>query len=262
MKTLLLSVAIALVGIIAAFLALSLAGLEKSVAGPIATAIVGGIPYIRESLDKEPLSGKRRTGRTVLSFEGFGLAPGRLILYGTLIVFAAMNLSSALGGIMASGSKLSFETGGVAIIKTLGIAVVYPAMFLVGRWVGRRSKSKGIAAIFLISIFARVSVSLIDVAMITPERRITLIGMPIWQQILFGVVVFFLIGCWGYWRGRRQRLAAYLTYLLRRVPIATREAIVELAFAESTREEAHLREVNRPDTTPRAPFRAIADGTA
>jgi hypothetical protein len=67
MLTLLASVAIALVGIIVVFFALSLVGLDKSVAGPIATAIVGCIPYLRDTLGKEGLLRARRIGRTVLT---------------------------------------------------------------------------------------------------------------------------------------------------------------------------------------------------
>src|SRR5215471_698735 len=50
--TLLVSVAIAVVGIIVVFFVLSLVSLDKSIAGTAATAIIGGIPYLRDSLDK------------------------------------------------------------------------------------------------------------------------------------------------------------------------------------------------------------------
>src|SRR6266852_1788451 len=48
-------------------------------------------------------------------------------------------------------------------------------------------------------------------------------------------------GLLGYWRGRRQRLAVYLAYLLGSVSADTRQSIVELAFVV----RAHL-----PSSTP------------
>jgi hypothetical protein len=157
MKTLVVAVAIALVGIIVVFLALSLIGFDKSVAGPIATAIVGGIPYVRESLEKQGLSDSRRTtSHPVLSFEGYGMQPTRLILYGTLILFAAMNLTVGLGSHIMGQSAFVGETLHPMVLALSGV-VVFPAVFLVGRWVGRRGVSKGIATIFLISGFARVT---------------------------------------------------------------------------------------------------------
>jgi hypothetical protein len=235
MLTLLVSVAIALVGIIVVFFALSLVGLDKSVAGPIATAIVGGIPYLRDTLDKEGLLRARRTGGTVLSFDGLGLPPQRLILNGTLILFAAMNLSSVFGAVVVGGSGLEFAKA-VGVIQAVSAAVVAPTMFLVGRWVGRRSVSKGIAVIFLICVIARTTATLIDLTLLsTQEFAATYREMTFLQQILFGTALLFAVGCWGYWRGRRQRLAAYLTYLLGRVPTDTLEAIVKLAFVQASR---------------------------
>jgi Na+/phosphate symporter len=136
--TLLVSVAIAVVGIIVVFFVLSLVGLDKSIAGTAATAIIGGIPYLRDTLDKEGLLRARRTRRAVLSFDGFGLSPQKLILNGTLILFAAMNLSAALVGVARAGSALDFKT--IALVATI---VVYPTIFLVGRWVGAGAYPKG-----------------------------------------------------------------------------------------------------------------------
>ena len=225
--TLLVSVAIAVVGIIVVFFALSLVGLDKSIAGTAATAIIGGIPYLRDTLDKEGLLRARKTRRAVLSFDGFGLSPQKLILNGTLILFAAMNLSAAMVGVARAGSALDFKM--VALVAAI---VVYPTIFLVGRWVGRRSVSNGFLAIFLICVFGRVASSLLDLTLMSTNELVSYtsyMGMAVWQQIVLGVVLLSAVGCLGYWRGRRQRLAAYLTYLLGRVPTDRHEAIVKLA---------------------------------
>jgi hypothetical protein len=239
LKTLLVAFAIALLGIIVVFLALSHLGLDKSVAGTIASAILGAFPSIRESLDKQGLPGARReTRRPVVSFEGFGLSPQKQILYGFLILFAAMNLSSGFAGLIGGVAGLTHQNL-IMLIKTVSFLVVIPATFLVGRWVGRRGVSTGIATgiatIFLIYVFARVAVSLLDVALVSSAEVVEFAGMAIWQQIVGGVAVLFPVGCLGYWRGRRQRLSAYLAYLLGRVSKETRGAIVELAYSEASR---------------------------
>ena len=170
--TLLVSVAIAVVGIIVVFFVLSLVGLDKSIAGTAATAIIGGIPYLRDSLDKSGLLRARKTHRTVLSFDGFGLSPQKLILNGTLILFAAMNLSAALVGVAKAGAALDFKT--IALVATI---VVYPTIFLVGRWVGRRSVSNGLLAIFLICVFARLASSLLDLTLMSTTELTSYTGM-------------------------------------------------------------------------------------
>ena len=57
-NTLVVAFVLALVGITLVFGALSLVGVDKAVAGSIATAIMGGVPYLRESLDKYRLARK------------------------------------------------------------------------------------------------------------------------------------------------------------------------------------------------------------
>jgi hypothetical protein len=98
----------------------------------------------------------------------------------------------------------------------------------------RRSVSKGLLAIFLSCVFARVASSLLDLTLMSTTELTSYTGMAVWQQIVLGVVLLSAVGCLGYWRGRRQRLAAYLTYLLGRVPTDRREAIVKLAFAQAS----------------------------
>jgi hypothetical protein len=178
----------------------------------------------------------------VLSFDGFGLSQQRLILYGTLILFATMNLVSGFAGVLIGMSGYKFEESG-AIVKGLAAIIVFPTAFLVGRWIGRRSVSRGLVTVFLVAACARVATTLLDLALASSDEIIAFTGMAIWQQIVIGVVFLFLFGSWGYWRGKRQRLAAYLTYLLGRVSADTREAIVDLAFAEASK---------TPDATPGA----------
>jgi hypothetical protein len=164
-----------------------------------------------------------------------------------------MNLASGLGGLLASHDAPN-PANAATIIKGVAGVVTYPTMFLVGRWVGRRGTSNGLVTIFIIAALARGVTSLVDVSVMAPDELAAMIGMGLWELILLGTVLLFATGCLGYWRGTRQRLGAYLTYLLRHVSSDTREAIVELAFAEAAREmpgrRKHSGPIEKPEATP------------
>lgn len=236
MKSLSIAFLVALVGIAAVFLVLSLAGVDKSVAGPIATAIMGGIPYIRESLEKrERLEAGNGAGSRILSLEGFGIPPARVVLYGTLILAAVMLVSSAFAGIIATASRVGTMEGNRTLVGAFALALVLPAQFLIGRWVGRRGAGRGILAVILVAAFGRLLIIVFDRAFMTSDEIAEFVGAGTATQLMAGVVLLSAIGLLGYWRGRRQRLAAYLSYLLKDVSEETRNAIVDLAYGEADR---------------------------
>jgi len=242
MRTLVTAFVLAVLAIVVVFVVLSLIGVDSSVAGAIATTIIGGVPYIRESLDKYLATRTHPQGVPLVSLGRFALTPQRLILYGVLMLFSAMQLASAYGGIIASSFDLT--SGGVLnAIRFTSILVVFPVTFLIGRWVGRRSESKGLLVILLIALIARVGASILDFVLTSPEELVSLLsglgeGSPLLLlvvQNIIGIPLFFAIGALGYWRGRHQRLGSYVGYLLRNVPESTRHAIVDLAFEEAKR---------------------------
>lgn len=96
MKTLLIAFGIALLGIVIVFPSLTFLGVDKTVVSPIAAAILGTIPSIRESLDKYIASRTGSSETNIISFEGFALSQKRLILYSSLIIFSVMQLASAM----------------------------------------------------------------------------------------------------------------------------------------------------------------------
>jgi len=148
-----------------------------------------------------------------------------------------MNLSAFFAGITAAALGAAPDKLPVAI-TVISLLVVWPAVFLLGRWVGRRSDAHGLLAIFLIALVARTGATLFDFAMNAGDDILMALygdGSTIALKLAVGVAVIFAIGAVGYWRGRRQRLGCYLGYLLRNVPDATQHAIVDLAFEEAGR---------------------------
>lgn len=242
MKILIAAFLLALLAIVSVFFALSLVGVDHTVAASIATTIIGGIPYIRESLEKQLAARAQPQGIQVLSLGRFSLPPQRLILYGSLLVIAAMQFASGFGGLIVVMLDVEREKLPLAVMGPT-LLVVYPTAFLVGRWVGRRSVGKGLLTIFLIALLARVAVTLGDFVLLREDLALFLTSSlgegsvlsKVAKQVVSGVVLLFVLGALGYWRGTRQRLGSYLGYLLKNVPDSTRHAIVELAFEEAGR---------------------------
>jgi hypothetical protein len=239
MKTLITAFSLALCGIVALFLALSTVGVDHAVAGSIASVIMGGIPYIRESLDKRSAQRNGPKPGQVLSLEGFGLGEKRMILYGALIIFGAMNFASGIGGLTAVMLDAGQDKVWSAVVIVTCL-IVFPTVFCVGRWVGRRSAANGVMTILLIALLARVGASLFDMLVLSHADLVQVLGedptlFSVGKQIISGSLLFFILGLLGYWRGRRQQLAAYISYLLRNVSEESRRAIVDLAFEEASR---------------------------
>jgi len=247
MKSLGAAIAAALLAVAAAYYSLvELAGLDKPTAAQLASALMAAVPYTRELLDKTVLAREDSRKPAAISIGDFGIQPRRIVLYGTLLVVGAMGLSSGLSLLSAVYIGVTSDRGLVRTFLIVTPLILFPAIFGVGRWVGRRCASHGLAAIFIISFFARLVTSLLDMWwMATATGPFAVFGdfptLPL--RIVAGAAAFSLVGLVGYWRGRRQRVAVYLSYLLQSVSEETRKAIVDLAFEET---RATLTRVGRP----------------
>jgi len=252
MKTLLAAFLLALHAAIIVYFFCRLLGVEQSVAGQIAVTIIGGVPYLRESLEKYLAIRTHPEGLPVLSLGQFGLPPRRMVLYGTLVLFSVMLLASVLGGILTA--VWSVEPMGVNLVTAM---MVIPAAFFIGRWVGRRAEANGLFVLLLIAVFARSAGTFIDLIGTANFAFYLRAGLGegsflqhIALQIIIGVGLFFSFGALGYWQGTRQQLGSYLSYLLQEVPASTRRSIVDLAFEEAGRVSA-----SKATAQPSAPAR-------
>jgi len=266
MKTLIVAFGLAILAIVAVFLALSIIGVDPTVSSSIAATIIGGVPYIRESLDKYITVRKHPEGLRVVPLGRFALKPQRLVLYGALMLFAAIQFSSFFGGIIAAILEVTPEKMPTAI-KASAFLIVFPAAFLIGRWVGRRSEGNGLLSIFLIAVLSRIAASLLDWAALSHDELANFlngqtdteaISSALAMQIGGGIFIFVVLGALGYWRGRHQRLGSYLGYLLKNIPVSTRHAIVDLAFDEANRVERSKGAVYPPSSAVMTSVRVAA----
>jgi hypothetical protein len=242
MKSLGAAVASAVLASIAAFHVLKRLHLDESFAAQLAAAITGAVPFMREFFESVFRTQQNSKRPAVVSVGDFGIPPQRMILYGTLLIFGAMQLASGLGGLSMALLDRAGTTSGAQrrlMFVIVAFLIQFPVIFSVGRWVGRRSASHGIAVILIISFLSRLSSMLLDLWLLTPAIKTALVPSidftlaSVSMFVAGGTALFGLVGAVGYWRGRGERLAAYLAYLLQSVSEDTRRAIVDVAFEEA-----------------------------
>jgi hypothetical protein len=239
MKSLGAAVASALLGVASVYYGLvEFVKLDQAASAQLAAAVMAVIPYVRELFEKTVVSQQGAKRPVVISIGSFGTPPRRMVLYGTLIIVGAMALAA---GVTRIGVKVMEATTVLQIVVVLAIVsalVVLPTVFSVGRWVGRRCATHGIIVVVLIGFFARLVGALLDTSIPVllgdaPFGGIlpSVVGLSI--AVAVSAILFIVVGLVGYWRGSRERLAAYLSYLLRSVSEDTRKTIVDIAFEEA-----------------------------
>jgi len=237
MKSLGAAVASALLGVAGVYYGLvEFVNLDKAASAQLASAVMAAIPYVRELLDKTFQSQAGARKAAVMSIGDFGIPPRRMILYGSLIVAGAMTLGLGVGQVVAIVAGVDVGPRWLIIILFITVLIQSPAIFGVGRWVGRRCASHGLIVIIGISLVAAT----VDASGGGPEERLGR-WTPGWYllRLVGGTALISLASFGGYWLGRRQRVAAYFSYLLQSVSEDTRKAIVDLAFEEARAARSH-----------------------
>jgi hypothetical protein len=112
----------------------------------------------------------------------------------------------------------------------------------VGRSYGRRIESirSGLLCVFLVAFIHQWLVAadvLIRPILSDPSiaEKILAHPLPTARLLASGTAWFALSGAFGLWRGRKSRLAAYLSLILHSLAPESRETLVQLATEEATR---------------------------
>ncbi len=237
MSSLLIAFCIAIFAILSSAYLLTTAGVPKEVAGSISTTIMGSVPFIREALEKrKQLAKPDGQSDLIVTLSGYGLPMTRLILYGWLFMLASLEFASTVGGVIAGLGEIKTEYLMITIVLVTSITA-WPAIFFVGRWIGKRCISHGILTVVITAFIARLSGSLVDIIIMPTASYEEFFGKlslgKFSLHIIAGTILFSIFALIGYWRGRHQRLAAYLHYLMKQVSPNDREAIVELVYEEA-----------------------------
>jgi hypothetical protein len=237
MKNVALSVLVVLVLGTVVVATLSMFEMTKEAAKPIVGSFPLTIPAVHQLLQKSgsrlSLSPKKRG---VVSLQGYTMPVVMLAFYGILIMLSMSEMMGFLAGAAALAAGVAVEKLG----NILALAIV-PQMivaYFVGRWIGVRSRSKGLLAVLAVAFF----VPLIDLVIILLRPDL---GKPFFPQkptiaellivLLVSAVKLGVPALFGFWRGRVIQLSRYLAYLLRALPQDSRDALVNLASDEAKR---------------------------
>lgn len=226
---------------------------DPSLAGLLFTAIIALVPIVNSKI-------KERIAPTLLSVKGFSLRWRNLVFYGAVIMFLSIQVVGIITGVIVASvgavGGVSPETGLVRLISLVTLAFWgFPLFLICGRWMGRRSMlqlsiPKGIFGVIAASVLAPVASEILDLltvaivadTSISPGMRSSIeqfASKPLIVRVLDASIVSvfsILFSLFGYWRGRRQIIGAYMGYLLRKAPGKVRQTIVDLAYEETMQE--------------------------
>jgi hypothetical protein len=168
------------------------------------------------------------------SFEGFAISGGKMFLFVLLATFAIPNVTSLLSGVLVS----LFGAEGSAAMLAVNFPLALLVMFLFGKWVGTRANASGFWVMLGALFLGISSVHLFDFFVLSADQWTAFFGRDkslatLAMMIGSGFTDFAIACMFGFWRGRRLRMAIYLNYLLTLLPQDTRKTIVSLAYDES-----------------------------
>jgi hypothetical protein len=208
---------------------------------------LAAVPHIAEILERRHARQSLQPGRktSVATLQGYTLQWLLMTVLGAAITFGAAQVGSLVGGLFAiilapeltaeAAEHLTPEFSG-AVLLLSAIANIIGVVF-VARWIGIRARSHGMLAVILMVILSQVLTRGLDLLMVPIEDYERILGATgvgdILLQNCIGTAILCLLGLFGYWLGRRRRLAKYMGYLLGILPTETRELLVGLAYEEA-----------------------------
>jgi hypothetical protein len=225
---------------IAAFAILSAVGVPKEAASACSSALLGALPSVHRYVEKSRiLKASPERATAVVSLSEYGWSPVRMVIYGVCVAFAFSRLMGGFGA--GLGTMLGLREQDMAAWLALsGIVPAFVTFFLLGRWVGLRVRSHGFLTVVVITVGALVSDGAVRYFLVSNENYALFTGHPkalrtVAVETLVTSVIMLATALPGYWFGRRHRLGAYMSYLLRSVPPESRAVLVELAATEAQR---------------------------
>jgi uncharacterized membrane protein YtjA (UPF0391 family) len=218
---------------------LSMFKVTEEAAKPFAGILPLAIPAVHQLLQQSgshlSLSPRKRG---LVDRRGYALPLWMLALYGVLIVLAVFELMSGLTGIAGTSAGLAKEK--LAYVGTPGLIPTMMVAYLVGRWIGVRSQTKGLFVVLAVAFFVPFIDRVLALAFMSREDLSAYFHSTNTTELLLVAIVEMgvLIGVpaiFGYWRGRVVQLSRYLGYLVRALPEESQEALVDLASDEAKR---------------------------
>lgn len=230
MKALFLAIAIGVAGVIAIFFGLSALAVPKEFATPASSVFLPAITFIHKRLDqlisKKPVAAFSH--EKVVGLKEFELPGAVICFYGILLLVAATEVPSGILGLIAGLADLDEKAARIVIMSA--VPIQYFLGYLVARWIGVRSGSKGI---WLVLVVFTTVVSLDHlIRLFLPKETRELLGgfspLIMWVQWFGGVIVWNILGLLGFWRGRKIQQRRYADYLLGKLRGETRLTLLSM----------------------------------
>ncbi len=236
-----LSISIVAVLIVGTFIYafLTLIGVPHEFSASLAGVIFGALPLLHTTLEKRTTSpGKSVLPQGVVSMAGFAFPWYLVLIYGFGLMLAAWEYLSFVAGLIAGSTAGTGDA--ITITSLIMTLLVIPApFFLIGRWLGTRSESYGMAltavAVVLTVIVDTFLLLLFSAGTILTEESalVGLVGLCAGKiALIVWLELFTLV---GFWRGQSLRLQRYIGYLTGVLPAETRSTLVNLAYEEAQR---------------------------
>lgn len=216
----------------------------------IAPAIFGLVPLINKWI-------KERQPPRLLTVQEFGLQWPVLFLYGIVMIFVSLQFIGFIA-VFVSGLLANSREQLIIAIGILSFVVFlfwgYPLFFISGRWMGRRSMLRlsiykgmfGVLVTSILAVLVSVVLGLITIWYLPNHPLQSLPSVPFFEYAFF-LVLILLPSLYGYWRGRRQIVGAYMGYLLNKTPDDIRNSIFDLAYEEVVRLQRETKETQGTD---------------
>jgi hypothetical protein len=212
-------------------------GVDKDVAKIVATLVLSAFPKLRDVLEKMEAE---RLGNAmpnqVKDFFSYKTHPVQALLYVTVAGYAALQLGSFFGGVVAG--MLGAGIGGVAAAMGIIVPIFsFPLLYLCGRWIGRYCSAHPYPVAIGSAILIRAGAYFIDPLFLTPDEEQQLLAgeRSFVQHFLLGALAYAALMLIGAYVGTKQQLTTYCGYLLGKLPRDSRLALVELAHEEAMR---------------------------
>ena len=188
---------------------------------------------------------KERSATTLVPAKEYGLRLRFLVPYGICMIFSSIEFVGFVSAIVSlTVQELTIRLKEITLVASiLFLPLGYPWLYMSGRWMGRRSM---LNMRTLVGMLGVVASSVLAVCLVLAFGEIaqrssnidTGLKISFVYQFLSTLVLTLLPALYGYWRGRRQIVGAYMGYLLNKAPDTTRDAIFDLAYEEVVRHQS------------------------
>ena len=189
-----------------------------------------------------------RWNPSVRTLDTFGRQGSSLISLGALMMLGALCLGNFVAlavneSLISDSSRIagielrSFHVPGIPALSTGDILLfmfVAPITFVIGKWMGRGltpsvPMAQGAGNVLAAYMFGMAMPMVVILAYAVPTDP-----MVDGQQLLVSALILLLllvVLLYGYQRGHKQVLGAYITHLLARLPVNDRDEILKRAYS-------------------------------